>query len=351
MNRAVNNFLNFIFRKRNQMENTIASWLRREPAESVIPLFDRLTLPLLKIGYLFIRILLRLFLGKRRRDRSRFYRRLYVGDYTIPSYNMIKFFYKSMKYLKLGNPRLLKVYVKEHDYKYYCRLEDFNPSREEDILKLFRPKEGDIVVDVGAHIGRYTIIASKMIRFQGKVIAIEAHPANYDILKRNIALNKLSNVIALNYAVHSRKTMVKLYEPGQEEGFTIYNTIMSNRTTTLNNQKYIEVKADTLDSLLLENGIKEVNWIKIDVEGAEYEVLMGATTILSSNKDISFLIEIHNLGQKNKNFYEPIIQLLESKNYKLLFEKTYESGERHIIIKRSKTDNDTVDSAELAAND
>src|SRR5215213_9379966 len=209
---------------------------------------------------LFIyRILFRLCLGKRRRDQSKFFKSISVGDYTVPSFGLIKFLYRSIKYLKLGNPTLLKVYSKKHDYKYYCRLEDFNPDREEDIVKLFRPKEGDIVVDVGAHIGKYTIIASKMVGSKGKVIAIEAHPANYDILKRNIVINKLSNVIALNYAVHSMKTTVKLYEPGQEAGFTIYNTIMTDRTL-LNNQKYVEVKADTLDSLLLENGIKEVNW-------------------------------------------------------------------------------------------
>jgi FkbM family methyltransferase len=89
----------------------------------------------------------------------------------------------------------------------------------------------------------------------------------------------------LNYAVHSEETMVRLYEPGQEEGFTIYNTIMTDRTTS-NNQKYIEVKAKTLYSLLLENGTKEVNWIKVDVEGAELEVLRGATDLLSSSKDI-----------------------------------------------------------------
>jgi len=287
--------------------------------------------------------------GRRRRNQSQLYRRLYVGDNTIPSYDVVKFFYKSTKFLKLGNPRLLKVYAKEHDYKYYCRLEDFNPDREVDIVKLFRPKEGDIVVDVGAHIGKYNIIASKMVGSKGKVIAIEAHPVNYDILKHNIVINKLSNVIALNYAVHSTETLVKLYEPGQEEGFTIYNTIMTDRTS-LNNQKYIEVKADTLDSLLLENGIKEVNWIKIDVEGAEYEVLKGATNILSSSKDISLLIEIHNLGVENKTFYEPIMQFLESMNYKLSFEKIYGTGERHIIIKKLSINNYRVDSAETPGN-
>jgi FkbM family methyltransferase len=238
-----------------------------------------------------------------------------------------------MKFLKLGNPRLLKVYAKEHDYKYYCRLEDFNPDRETDIVKLFCPKEGDIVVDVGAHIGKYTIIASKMVGSKGKVIAIEAHPVNYDILKKNIVINKLSNVIALNYAVYSTEILVKLYEPGQEQGFTIYNTIMTDRISS-NSQKYIQVKANTLDSLLLENGINQVNWIKIDVEGAEYEVLKGANSILSSSKDISLLIEIHNLGANNKTFYESIIHLLESKNYKLSFEKIHEGGERHIIMRK-----------------
>src|SRR5215216_3561946 len=317
------------------MANNIISWLTKEPKESVMPLFDRCTLPILKACHIGIRIIFRLCLGKRRRNQSQLYRRLYVGDNVIPSYDVIRFFYKSMNLFKINDLTLLKVYSKKHDYKYYCRLEDFNPNREEDIVKLFRPKEGDIVVDVGAHIGKYTIIASKMVGSQGKVTAIEAHPVNYDILKKNIVLNKLDNVIALNYAVHSKETKVKLYEPGQEKGFTIYNTIMTDRTLESKNQKYIEVKANTLDSLLVENGINQANWIKIDVEGAEYEVLRGAINILSSSKDISLLIEIHNLGVKNKNFYEAIIQLLGSKNYKMLFEKIYESGERHIIIRRS----------------
>src|SRR5215207_8885065 len=315
------------------MTNNIASWLTSQPTESLMPTFDRCTLLILKVGYIGVRIFSRLCLGKRRRNESQLYRRLYVGDTTIPSYHVIKFFYRSMNFLKRENPRLVKVYAKEYNYKYYCRLEEFEPHREEDIVKLFRPKQGDIVVDIGAHIGKYTIIASKMVGSKGKVIAIEAHPVNYDILKQNIVINKLSNVIALNYAVHSMKTTVKLYEPGQEAGFTIYNTIMTDRTL-LNNQKYVEVKADTLDSLLLENGIKEVNWIKIDVEGAEYEVLKGATNILSSSKDISLLIEIHNVGANNKTFYEPIILFLESKNYKPSFEKIYGTGERHIIMKK-----------------
>jgi FkbM family methyltransferase len=315
------------------MANNIGSWLTRGPKESVMPTFDRITLPLLKLAYIFIRILFRFSLGKDRRERSKLYRRLYIGDYTIPSYDLLKFFYKSKYNYGRRKSRLLKVHAKEHGYKYYCRFEDFNPSREEDIVELFRPKKGDVVVDVGAHIGKYTILASKMVGSQGKVIAIEAHPNNYDLLTKNIVLNKLSNVLALNLAVHSKDTTVKLYDPGQEEGRTIYNTIMTERKTS-DNQNFVEVKAKSLDSILLENGIREVNWIKIDVEGAELEVLRGAPNILSSSRDLSLLIEIHNLGAKHRNLYEPIIELLNLNKYRISFKKTYENGERHIIVKK-----------------
>jgi FkbM family methyltransferase len=330
------------------MASNIASWLTREPPESLLPTYDRCILTILRARYLFFRMLFRLCLGKRRRERSKFFRSIYVGNYTIPSFGLIKFLYRSMKYLKLGNPTLLKVYANDHGYKYHCKLEDFNPAREEDIIKLFRPKEGDVVIDVGAHIGKYTILASKMVGSAGKVIAIEAHPANYDILNKNIVLNKLSNVVTLNYAVHSKEDIVKLYEaaPAHEEGFTIYNTIMSDRET-VNNQKYIEVKANTLDSLMLANGINQVNWIKVDVEGAEFEVLKGSTSVLSSSKDISILLEVHNVGDKKKTFYEPIMTLLRSNNFRIFFERIHESGERHIIVKKTPTGPDRVESTDF----
>ena len=71
----------------------------------------------------------------------------------------------------------------------------------------------------------------------------------------------------------------------------------------------------------------------IDVEGAELEVLKGATGILSKNKDIALLIEIHNIDE-GKNFYTEIIQLLNNDNFKIEFEKIYEHGERHIIVRK-----------------
>jgi hypothetical protein len=136
----------------------------------------------------------------------------------------------------------------------------------------------------------------------------------------------------LNYAVYSTETKIKLYLPGEELGDTIYNTIMEDRAKKI--EKFIEVNAKTLDSLLQSNDIRQVNWIKIDVEGAEFEVLKGSTNILSKSKDISLLIEIHNLRDDN-NLYSAIIEFLNLYNFKIVFEKVHDSGERHLIVRKS----------------
>jgi FkbM family methyltransferase len=308
----------------------LTSWLLKEP-EGVLPALDKCILFFLKIIYLGLRIVLRLVLGKKRRDR------LYVEkginyvwiDYLNPSFYLLKLFYKCIKFLRLGNsPALIKICVPKYDYKFYCRINkaDFI-TREDGIIEHFTPKQGDIVVDIGAHIGRYTIIASKRVGINGKVVAIEAHPDNFEMLNRNIKLNRLTSVISLNYAVYSKETKIKLYVPGEESGYSVYNTIMSNRAGT--EDKFVQVNANTLDYLLQLNQIREeqINWIKIDVEGAELEVLKGAQNVLSKSKDIALLIEVH--GPDN---YKPVLNFLNLYNFKIEFEKSHESGDKHIIL-------------------
>jgi hypothetical protein len=75
---------------------------------------------------------------------------------------------------------------------------------------------------------------------------------------------------------------------------------------------------------------EQVKWMKIDVEGAEYEVFKGAKDILSKSSVITLLIEVHNLSP-GFNLYEPIKEFLSLYNFKIVFEEAYENGERHII--------------------
>jgi FkbM family methyltransferase len=156
------------------------------------------------------------------------------------------------------------------------------------------------------------------------------------MLNRNIKLNKLTNIIPLNYAVYSKETKLKLYLPDEELGYTMHHSTMLNYLSTKYNMetqgKFIEVNANTLDNLLQQNGIShsDINWIKIDVEGAEFEVLKGATSILSKSKDIALLIEVHG-----KDNYKPVVEFLKIYNFKIEFEKIYENREKHILVRKS----------------
>jgi FkbM family methyltransferase len=299
------------------------SWLLKEGHGAKI--FDRFVLFSLRLIYLGVRVLLRIILGKERRDRI----------YREKDINFKDFLYRSLKLLGIDKSVMLKFDVPTYGYRVYCPInkEDFAiMSRHEDeIIDHFNTKQGDIVVDVGAHMGKYTIIASKRVGANGKVIAIEAHPGNYEMLNRNIKLNGLTNVTTLNYAVYSKESKIKLFLPGEKSNHTIYNTLISSRAT--NEEKFVEVNANTLDSLLQQGGIShaEVNWIKIDVEGAEFEVLKGAHDIMSNSNNITFLIEIHNL-EDGKNLYRQIMDLMEKHNFKVEFENTYDNGEKHIIL-------------------
>jgi FkbM family methyltransferase len=313
-------------------------WLTKQEPIRVVPILDKVIVFLLKIIYLFsymvLRLSIRITLGKKTRDRV-FAKKAFAFDYefdVIPSLYMFKFLYSIIKFLRLDSHVSLKISVPKYGYKAYCPINKNDlinmTIREDEIIERFTPKEGGVVIDIGAHIGRYTIIGAKRVGTNGKVVAIEANPSNFEMLNRNIKLNQLTNIISLNNAVYSKETKIKLYLPGEELGHTIYNTVMSDRAK--NEDKFVEVSANTLDYFLQLKEITDVNWIKIDVEGAEFEVLKGATNVLSKSKDIALLIEVH--GPDN---YRPILEFLRLYNFKIEFEKTYESGEKHIILRKS----------------
>ena len=300
-------------------------WLKEVKGARV---FDKFIFGLLKSTFLGTRFLLRVFLGRRTRDRL----------FSERNLNFKDFLYSSAKILRVDNYLLLDIHVPNHDYRIHCPLnkEDFivMTKHEEQIMGLFRPSEGDTVVDIGAHMGRYTIPCSKSVGMSGKVVAIEAHPYNFRILQHNLRLNELKNVSVLNCAVYSNRARLKLYLPDEDLGYTMHHSLMTKYLASKYNneieRKYIEVEADTLDNLLKARGINEVNWIKIDVEGAELEVLKGAREILSTNIRISILVEIHG-----KDTYGPTMELLKTNNFNIEFEKTYDNGEKHVLARKS----------------
>jgi FkbM family methyltransferase len=284
-------------------------------------LFDKCVLYCIKGAYLAIRAILRLFLGREKRDK-------FCLKYN---FNFEDFLYGAIEFLRLDKSFLVVFSSPKHDYRFYSRItrkvnnfliHDVYTSmvdHEEDIVQQFSPKKGDIVIDVGAAFGFYSIVASKMVGQQGKVVAIEPQPDSFEMLNKNIKLNSLTNISTLNYAVSSKKTTLKLYSS---------YSILQERAGQ-NPQQHIEVSADTLDNLLGQLDLDKANWIKVDVEGAELEVLKGAEGILSKSSDLALFLEVHSAS-----LLSPIQEICRSYGLTLQFKKVYDNGSSHLLLKK-----------------
>ena len=179
-----------------------------------------------------------------------------------------------------------------------------------------RPKPGDLVIDAGAHIGFFTIKASKQVGQKGLVLAFEPHPDNFQLLTINIKLNRLENVIPINVALGDRKRKVKLFirEPRATIGYSLITP----------SHHYINVQMTTLDEILskCKNLMRRNIFIKVDVEGAEYLLLKGAKNILTSN-NVKLVIETHgdDVKQQCKKYLKKLGYTIKERDAMLYAQK------------------------------
>lgn len=153
--------------------------------------------------------------------------------------------------------------------------------------KLFEKtiKQGDVVFDIGAHVGFYTILASELIGETGKVFAFEPLPRNIFYLERHIKINKCENVKIIKTAVSDK------------EGIAFLSDNCDSSYSRIIEDSGIEVKTVAIDNLVGSGKLPIPNVIKIDVEGAEFSVLKGASFTIKKYKPAIFLA-IHRFTDK-----------------------------------------------------
>lgn len=162
----------------------------------------------------------------------------------------------------------------------------------------------DVVVDVGAHVGLFTLkVAGKVKR----VIAVEPHPLNYGLLKLNITLNNLRNVIPIKVALSNYTGKAKLYQ-----GSSITHTLRCQHFKS-EPDKALDVDVETLDSLLDKLGVSRVTFIKIDVEGSELEVLKGSEKVLTVNKQLFLAIAAYHYPE----VLPEVVSFLQARGFKV----------------------------------
>lgn len=162
----------------------------------------------------------------------------------------------------------------------------------------YRLKKGDVVIDVGAHIGVFTLKASRLVDSEELVISVEPDPENYAMLLTNIRINSLKSVIPVRVALMDESGTVKMSRSGD----AISHSVVLKRS-----KKYILVPALTLDELLGKLGVKRFDFIKIDVEGAELQIMKGSKNNLISNKPSMAIASYHYPGEAKK-----VVKLLNS---------------------------------------
>ena len=145
---------------------------------------------------------------------------------------------------------------------------------------------GDVFVDVGANIGYFSLLASGLVGQQGSVVAIEASPSIFELLNHNLAINGLKNVRGVNVAASNGRKSIRIYRASEEN-------LGSTSQFTSRGVFEAEVPALPLSEILNDREKAKARVIKIDVEGAEVQVLKGMLPLSQfSHPKLEIVMEI-----------------------------------------------------------
>jgi len=177
-------------------------------------------------------------------------------------------------------------------------------------------KPGSTVLDIGAHIGLFSVIASEITGDKGKIFSFEPSPSTTAFLKKTIHINSKDAVIEPVQQAMSNETG-KITFFVSDDKIDNSNSLVSYK----DDRKLtgIEVDMNTIDNFVATKKINNLSFIKIDVEGAEYDALRGGTTTFATQRP-AFILAIHPIpikakGDKLEDIYDYVLKLNYSISY------------------------------------
>jgi FkbM family methyltransferase len=174
-------------------------------------------------------------------------------------------------------------------------------------------KPGMTVLDIGAHHGLYTLLASKRVGSSGKVFSFEPSPRERRALRLHLLLNRCKNVSLVECALGAEDSETDLYVAA--EGLSGFNSLKPPGITS--SISTVRVHVHQLDDWLAKSGVSTVDFIKLDVEGGELSVLGGARCLLTQKPRPIILAEVQDIRTDPWGYKaEEIIRLLEENSYR-----------------------------------
>jgi len=231
-----------------------------------------------------------------------------------------------------------KMFLDPNDSLRVSYFGSFEPFETEIVKKLI--KIGNNVLDIGANIGYFSLIFAKLVGNNGRVYAFEPEPENFRILKKNLEINHYNNTMAIQKAISDKNHTIKLFLGENTSTHSIYQ---SSETSA-----FIDIESIKLDDFSdIQN--KRIDFIKIDIEGAEIDAFKGMKNVLQKNSQVTILSELNlyllnKFNKKPREYVEILndldfeIFLLDSKKKKIVpfvldeFLPTIQSGEHYVNL-------------------
>ena len=201
-------------------------------------------------------------------------------------------------YLDKKDPGISRTLMKPKYFRKWHREPEFMDIIEKEVT------EGMVAFDLGANIGYVTLCLANYVGDKGHVYSVEPSPHNFEILQKNIDINKLENKVdSYNYAISS------------ESGVITFNLCDESNLHSIVKTKYtkksIEVNSVSIDDFFVDKQFP--NFIKMDIEGAELQALQGMDKILKkSDQTIKILMEIHPMYYSKKEFAKQLQRFFDA---------------------------------------
>lgn len=181
-------------------------------------------------------------------------------------------------------------------------LPNYTDAEKKSLAEKFAPQHGECFMDVGAYIGFGIVRMAREIGTDGRIIAVEADPVAFEILKKNVEANQLTNVALVPKAVGG-KTGTSIFFKTERQANSLVADVVDAKDG-------INVEVDTIDNILRANGIDSLDRLSITINGAEVEAINGAPQTLtnSSRLKISLAGWYTRNGSKVCNLVAPRLQ-------------------------------------------
>jgi FkbM family methyltransferase len=183
---------------------------------------------------------------------------------------------------------------KDHGRAQFCGKEKLTCEWIKDYYK-----KGDVIYDIGANIGAVSLISAFYLEKDCKIYAFEPLPSTYGTLFENIMLNNCDKIITpINTALSNKMERDQFHLTSTGSGSSGHS-VSGSAVHIKNNEKILNILTQTLDNFVDFYHIEQPNHIKIDVDGHDYEVLMGGEKNILNNKSLkTILIEKNNKEEK-----------------------------------------------------